>query len=114
MYARVHLWVRKDETTGKWHFVLSTSSYWNLDEYLTIVEKLYDGGIILEYGNLDSILPILKEIDLVEITPSAYRYFQRDRVGSQLALWQIPEELRQKVIAYTNWNKQQEVKPNNV
>lgn len=114
VYARVHLWVRKDETTGKWHFVLSTSSYWNLDEYLTIVEKLYDGGIILEYGNLDSILPILKETDLVEITPSAYRYFQRDGVGSQLALWQIPEELRQKVIADTNWNKQQEVKPNYV
>lgn len=59
VYARVHLWARKDETTGKWHFVLSTSSYWNLDEYLTIVEKLYDGGIILEYGNLDSILPII-------------------------------------------------------
>lgn len=112
VYARVHLWVRKDKTTGKWHFIIDTSSYWNLDEYLTIVEKLYDDGIILEYGNLDKILPILKETDLVEITPSAYRYFQRDSVGSQIALWQIPEELRDEVITNTNWEKQHEVKPN--
>jgi len=114
VYARVHLWVRKDKTTGKWHFIIDTSSYWNLDEYLTIVEKLYDDGIILEYGNLDKILPILKETDLVEITPSAYRYFQRDGVGSQIALWQIPEDMRDDVISHTNWEKQHEVKPNNV
>ena len=114
VYARVHLWTRKDKTTGKWHFIIDTSSYWNLDEYLTIVEKLYDDGIILEYGNLDKILPFLKETELVEITPSAYRYFQRDGVGSQIALWQIPEELRDKVISHTNWEKQPEVKPNNV
>lgn len=112
VYARVHLWVRKDKTTSKWHFIIDTSSYWNLDEYLTIVEKLYDDGIILEYGNLDKILPILKETDLVEITPSAYRYFQRDGVGSQIALWQIPEERRVEVISNTNWEKQHEVKPN--
>ena len=114
VYARVHLWVRKDKTSGKWHFIIDTSSYWNLDEYLTIVEKLYDDGIILEYGNLDKILPILKETDLVEITPYAYRYFQRDGVGSQIALWQIPEELRAEVISDANWEKQHEVKPNNV
>jgi len=114
VYARVHLWVRKDKTSGKWHFIIDTSSYWNLDEYLTIAEKLYDDGIILEYGNLDKILPVLKEADLVEITPSAYRYFQRDGVGSQIALWGIPDELREEVIANTNWEKQHEVKPNNV
>lgn len=114
VYARVHLWVRKDKTSGKWHFIIDTSSYWNLDEYLTIAEKLYDDGIILEYGNLDKILPVLKEADLVEITPSAYRYFQRDGVGSQIALWGIPDELREEVIANTNREKQHEVKPNNV
>lgn len=112
VYARVHLWVRKDITIGKWHVVISTSSYWNLDEYLTIVEKLYDRGIILEYGDLDNILSILKETDLVEISPSAYRYFQRDGVGSQIALWQIPEELRNEVISDTNWEKQHKAKPN--
>lgn len=112
VYARVHLWVREDKATSKWHFIIDTSSYWNLDEYLTIVEKLYDDGIILEYGNLDKILPILKETDFVEITSSAYRYFQRDSVGSQIALWQIPEKLRDEVITNTNWEKQHEVKPN--
>ena len=78
------------------------------------MEKLYDDGIILEYGNLDKILSILKETDLVEIAPSAYRYFQRDGVGSQIALWQIPEELRDEIISHANWEKQHEVKPNNV
>lgn len=53
VYARVHLWVRKDKTSGKWHFIIDTSSYCNLDEYLTIVEKFYDDGIILEYGLLN-------------------------------------------------------------
>lgn len=113
-----YLWFRidpgKPEDWGDYEQMKACGDVEDYDEYLTIVEKLYDDGIILEYGNLDKILPILKETDLVEITPSAYRYFQRDGVGSQIALWQIPEELRGEVISNTNWEKQHEVKSNNV
>lgn len=75
-----YLWFRidpgKPEGWGDYEQMKACGDVEDYDEYLTIVEKLYDDGIILEYGNLDKILPILKETDLVEITPSAYRYLQ--------------------------------------
>lgn len=106
VYARVHLWVRRNETTGKYGFVLGTRSVWNLSQYLLIAETLDAQGIRISYTDLDAILPLLREEDLVEITPYAYRYFQGNGIGEQMDLCLFSEDIQPLVMANTNWKSQ--------
>ena len=97
-----------------WHFYVGTSSYWNLDDCLKAVLGLSDAEISVELEEVDHILGILKETDYVEITPYAYRYMQRDDIGSQMTLPyadEVGKNVVNKIIANTKWNKIERVSP---
>lgn len=112
VYARVHL--LPVYNNDHWHFYVSTSSYWNLDDCLKAVVGLSDAGISVELGEVSHILGILKETDYVEITPYAYRYMQGDDIGSQMKLpyaEEVGKDVIKKIIANTKWNKLEKVSP---
>lgn len=73
-----------------------------------------DAGISVELGEVDHLLGILKETDYLEITPYAYRYMQGDDIGSQMKLpyaYEVDKKVIKKIIANTNWNKIERVRP---
>lgn len=73
-----------------------------------------DAGISVELGEVDHLLGILKETDYVEITPYAYRYMQGDDIGGQMKLpyaYEVDKKVIKKIIANTNWNKIERVRP---
>ena len=112
VYARVHL--SPVYNNDHWHFYVGTSSYWNLDDCLKAVLGLSDAEISVELEEVDHILGILKETDYVEITPYAYRYMQRDDIGSQMTLPyadEVGKNVVNKIIANTKWNKIERVSP---
>lgn len=112
VYARVHLYPVFEN--GYWHFRVSTSSYWNLDECLKAVLGLTDADIIPELGEVSHILGILKETDYVEITPDAYRYMQGEGVGSQMKLpyaGEVDKAIIKKIIENTDWKPIERVRP---
>ena len=112
VYARVHL--SPVYNNDHWHFYVGTSSYWNLDDCLKAVLGLSDAEISVELEEVDHILGILKETDYVEITPYAYRYRQRDDIGSQMTLPyadEVGKNVVNKIIANTKWNKIERVSP---
>ena len=112
MYARVHLYPVFEN--GYWHFRISTSSYWNLDECLKAVLGLTDADIIPALGEVSHILGILRETDYVEITPDAYRYMQDEGVGSQMMLpyaGEVGRDIIKKIIENTEWVPIERVRP---
>ncbi len=112
VYARVHLYTVFEN--GEWHLHLSTGSYWNLDQCLKAVLALTEAGVVPKLGEVSHILGILKETDLVQITPYAYRYMQGDGVGSQMALpyaGEADKDTIKKIIQNTDWKPIERVSP---
>lgn len=115
IYARLHFFPREEEG-GLWTFVLSTHSYWNLDQYIQVAMAFHEKGIPIVLNSRDKILSILRETDYVRITPNAYRYFQEDNVGNEISLPYPDEQISKggvkQIINQTEWEPVIHVEPN--
>lgn len=113
VYARVHFYPLYGD--GRWTFILSTHSYWNLDQYLQIAVSLYNRNLPVVLENREKILSILLETDCVRITPDAYRYLQSGEIGNEITLPTSNECISKasirSIIAQTEWEEVIDVKP---
>lgn len=114
VYARVHFFPHYEN--GSWNFLLSTHSYWNLNEYIRVAISMYNEGILLEFDGREKILSILRGTDCVRICPDAYRYIQSGDVGNEINLPDPNEDISVEtvklIIANTEWETLLEVKLN--
>ncbi len=126
-YARIHLHARKKTNRwgnenvpvadGQWYFSLGFCVYGYSNDVVNMLEALCDEGIGVVCGETARLVRIAEETDYVGITPSANKYSYDEKVGNEITLPYMDEDITAQqvadVIAATEWEPIRKVKPIN-
>lgn len=124
-YARIHLHACKKTNSwgeenvpvadGYWYLYLDYSVYGYSEDVVNMLEALCDAGIGVVCNELDRLLRMAQETDYVSITPLADKYAHGEKIGNEITLPYVDEDITAQqvadVIAATEWKPQRMVKP---
>ena len=126
-YARIHLFPRKKENrwvdeevlvaVGQWYFAFTFSVYGYSNDVVNMLEALCDAGIGVVCDESARLLRMAQETDCVGITPRANKYVHNEKIGNEIRLPYIDNDITAEqiadIIAATEWEPQRKVKPIN-
>jgi hypothetical protein len=126
-YARIHLHTRRKTNRwgnenvpvadGQWYFSLGFCVYGYSNDVVNMLEILCDEGIGVVCDETARLLRIAEETDYVGITPGANKYSYDEKVGNEITLPCVDEDITAQqvadVIAATEWEPIRKVKPIN-
>ena len=115
-YARIHLYAyKKKDYWGKnvsvaddhWFFSLSFSVYGYSNDVVNMLEALCDAGVGVVCDESERLLRIAEETDYVGITPGPNKYSHNKKVGNEITLPYVHDDITTQqvaeVIAATEW-----------
>ena len=126
-YARIHLYPRKKENrwgdedvpvaVGQWYFTLTFSVYGYSNDVVNMLEALCEAGTGVVCDESARLLRMAQETDYVGITPGANKYVHNEKIGNEIRLPYVDEDITAEqiadIIAATEWEPQKQVKPIN-
>jgi hypothetical protein len=125
VYARIQLYpVKKTNLWGEddvpvadglWYLSLTYSVYDFSEDVVNMLGALCDIEIGVKCDEMDRLLRMAQEADYVGITPLVSRYAHNEKVGNEIRLPYVDEDITAQqvadVIAATEWKPQRKVKP---
>ena len=124
-YARIHLhpwkkdgrWGDEDVPVaiGQWYFTLRFSVYGYSNDVVNMLEALCDAGIGVVCDDSARLLRMAQETDYVGITPGANKHAHNEKIGNEITLPHVDDDITAEqiadIIAATEWEPQRKVKP---
>ena len=124
-YARIHLFPQKKEggwgeekvsvTDGQWYLTLTFNVYGYANDVVNMLETLCDARIGVICDGTTRLLRIAQETDYVAITPAADKYAHDEKIGNEIKLPYVQENITAQqvadIIAATEWEPIRKVKP---
>ena len=123
-YARIYLYAhKKKDYWGKnvsvaddhWFFSLGFSVYGYSNDVVNMLEALSDAGIGVVCDESKRLLRIAEETDYVGITPGPNKYSHNKKVGNEITLPYVQDDITAQqvadVIAATEWEPLRKIKP---
>lgn len=125
-YARIHLhpWKKGGRwgenvpvAEGQWYFTLTFSVYGYSNDVVNMLEALCDAGIGVICNESARLLRMAEETDYVGITPGADKYAHNEKIGNEITLPCVDNDITAEqiadIIAAAEWEPQKQVKPIN-